>query len=872
MAADIPITSEVTSDVDPLIRSLQAGKQALDDFSTYANSLRIAPQITIDTATPTGAFRAMLATMLADAQTAGSALNTALVGQLSNIPVTLNLSAAQAQLQSLVTSVQNINLTFSAPSAQQIGLDIGNAAAAAFSAGVAGITFPSGGGSGGGGGGGSGGGGGFGGGRGRFGGYLLRRAISAARGLNRAEEAEATAGNSYESARAAEEEFQAQLRIIESIPVVGIPAAGIAEGVDLFTGTTQTAHTLLALGKAGDKYAGEYEARREELQGQQIKTSIGGMYGADKTSAQIQEERRLADEASDRKRAQQGQNDQDLSAKEQGAIELQHNSAYNKLNRLGLWAGHYKVLGGLAGVLLPHDQAAADADEESTRVELERQRRGADYRNTENDATTAAEKLTHGKDAAQKEIDATRQEYLKDNTSYYSARGIEWDTAGSYLRISGQNRAASDEGLKGKLQDEVDELQHQIDLTKDPAEQARLGGKLGALRDAMPAKIAEQKQREDIQDNATARSSRERISDLGDDVSGANLRASGDTRGASMLEYQNQLEEKTRKLKDAFDDEAGSVETNIHKKEKLNELNAQTAANTELLAARTNELALADKREAEAQDDQLDVMELRLQGRMREAAITQSDSSFNRRIEKDKAEGKDTSRLEMQKQTARDQIEKNQGEAVSDLNDQAYIKNLRNSGDTQGAGLAEIDVKYNKELRDAKGDPAKIAALQLNKTEEIFSFMVHTFGKGDRDHHRAELLQSGFNVAGMLGPGRGYPADPTHRGYAQSHGVGSMIPPDLAGHGGTLGRIAQHQHDMVEERKRAFYAARGYPEGHPELAHKIGPVSSAAGLNAAMKGHQDMAIADKWKTTGDKWDDIANKIQAAPTLIVGDFA
>jgi len=150
--ADILVSSEVTGDSSQFLADLAKDQAALDAFASYANALKIAPQVTIDSTTATNSFKQTLATMIQDAQQQGSAISMALTSQLSNVAVSLNVAGAQAQLQSLVASFQNINLTFSAPSAMQIGTDIGNAAAAAMQAAMGAAMGGMGGGGGGGGG------------------------------------------------------------------------------------------------------------------------------------------------------------------------------------------------------------------------------------------------------------------------------------------------------------------------------------------------------------------------------------------------------------------------------------------------------------------------------------------------------------------------------------------------------------------------------------------------------------------------------------------------------------------------------------------------------------------------------------------------
>lgn len=968
--SDIQVTSEVVSDVDPLLQALKVGKQALDDFSTYANSLRIAPTVTIDATTATGAFRAMLAQMLADAQTSGSAISMALSSQLSNVAVSLNLTTAQAQLQTLVTSTfQNINLTFNAPTAIQIGTDIGNAAAATLQAAITSMTFPSGGGGGFGSGGGSNGvqqgsfgpggvfqpasgpgnpmqewerdlamemqsgkkPGGMGGGLGR--GFGARFVLHQGLEWYRAEQKDNAQLANRDGSPTSELEGEIAHRKRHDSAVFGVGELGrnISEGLGLsgiLTGGDSSTTDDLEAELRNKKREAEFEKERKENKNFALGVSnrlAESKGGTSYDRAQIKEEQtRKAHQASIveqhdkeaaeiKKRHDQTYVDADTASRDYGTLASGLNLGYYERKQEALAVKMRKEAdekaesestnlekrtAGQAG-----DTAAADAAEKArkdlderannthsmkmaqaamlrangdergaSKLELEAKIGLSTYRGSQ-ESEAAGNAAWVNAQAEQKSY--ANQQSLKDLQRSQAVTGVEREGTDAARRLSGDVRGAADDDFSYKLNSRLAMLKERGKTDETSRDEA------AALEKSMPSIVAEHMRSVGLQRGLESTQSQDRISDIGDSVKVAQMRAMGDTKGAGNKQYEDSLDDQIRKLHELAD----ATEDGIKKKEMLAEADAHAAAKSELLTARLAAQTEAERRDVEAINAEAAAMDLRSQGRNKEAGDVTRNAGINAQIEALEKTGNPADKAKAQalrnkKDAANNLADVTNAQEVGDLNEEARVRHMRNSGDTLGAGKQEIEDKYAKQIREAAGDAPKIAALQLNKQEEIYSFMVANLGKGQADHGYwkalGETMNAGGKHGGAGGGAGGTPVEPGHGVWIGDRPGGITRPPrgsgaphyahdydpKAAADGST--HADWHRHMMEEN------------QGTPQSNHATNAGASA--LNAARGGEKLHAATDKFATSADKltpsMDKFTDSLTAAGTtpVILGNLA
>ena len=853
--ADVTISSETTGDSSDFLTDLAKDKQALADFANYANALKISPQFEIDTTSFLGKARTAFSQLQSDAVAEAQRLNQTF-SSLNSINLRIDTTQASQQIQSLLSQVQNVTMTLNVPNVSQIGTDIGNAAGVAFINAVQGMTLPGGGGGGGSGsGGGSGGGGGHGGrGFGRYlaPAFLIHHGIQSAMQLHEANIQEMIATNPHELAQAAER----QLRIKESfVPILG-PAVGML--TDEAMGNPEAQAKLLdKQSDLSNKYAESSAQQTERATSAMNRASLEGLGGTAKGRASAQEDYREAQAKARVERQKQGEERAQLYQADKAGAELANpEKAWYAEGAGRLLLGAVTL--GNSEAVLPFLPGSKDRDEVTYRRDLAVADAQAAQRNKVADAEQkkieAANQIKL--DEAQKKLDI--EDTYADSTSATNVRSIRGGIETTNLRMSGQTRKAKDletQTKHAKEEEEIENARDKANSSRDYKERDRQGALLGVTRDKNKAEDAEQKQEEDRQEALSAAKSQDRISNLGVSVQAANLRAGGNNEAAGNLEYQNSLDEKVKSLRDS----AKAEKDTVTKNQMLAEATAQEAANTQLVAARKAEQAKALGEQISDIESSANVTNLRAQGRGFEADKSARDNKYKDLIrkanEEDPTGGKAAALRK--KQAAEENLEEfTHGSQVENLQDSAAVKHLRNAGDERGAGLLDIENKYKHEIESAAGDKDKLAALQLNKTEDTLAFM-RTTGGGTKDEEHWKSVGSifaGMGIPPMRGgpiPPGGHPVHPADRGANPNDAERDQG-------GGESGGL--HIDPWSGKGSYSNSSASSISASN----------SGAAGVSTAMANQNKMDDAvDKFATTVDLWK---NTFQNSPAVILGDLA
>jgi hypothetical protein len=670
--ADIQVTSETTNDASQFLQSLAQEQQALDAFANYANNLKIAPQFTIDAAAITTSFRAVLQQMVTDAQTQGSAMSLALTQQLSNIPVTLNLTAAQTQIQNLLAGVQNITLMFNAPSAIQIGTDIGNAAASALQAAIAGIRWPAppspgphpspGGG---------GGGGGMG--RAAFGTYMMRRVANAMRGLGEAEAQEAMATTPQEHFSAAEHSYMATNRLIESIPVYGPIAAAVSEVA--FAPIQIQSKLIAAEAKAQTQFEeSRQQALEQNMQGQ-ARLDIGETGGMQKALLQAKEARRHKD------------------------VEIQADAAKArdeaaKLNQLdesqntGVFGSESWLFGG---------NGAAGRRELATQ-----RQRIIDKETADRKQQADAEQKQAEEKAARENVAANEQNGLQVNALQSSTTGIQ-------LALSGQTRASKDFNIQSQLDAKLAGIQAKINKATaegDNEEVGRLQNLYTAQQAENVAKLAQNKQEGDIQERSQTVESTDRISDTYNKLKITTLKTAGQTTEAGNVEFVQQQDNIVRKLQEQL-----AVTTDLVKQDQIRkELAAAIYAHDVEIADHQKTQLRTEAQEIEGITNKTEQYQLKAEGRNYEAgrlAITQRYDDEIREAQRNGPQGaRKATALQAEEGAELAAYERPFELKKKDIEEQTKELQEKNANNFKAAYAHHINYAALKAIDEAAGNPA----------------------------------------------------------------------------------------------------------------------------------------------------------------------
>jgi hypothetical protein len=534
--------------------------------------------------------------------------------------------------------------------------------------------------------------------------------------------------------------------------------------------------------------------------------------------------------------------------------------------------------------------------------------------NNESPAAGAA----YAREAAADDIVSESEEsFRRGSADFSSGQRITNTRAGAFeanLRMSGKTRQAGDEAFSRQLQEEIDAKDR---AARDPNKEvaALAAAEAQALRDAMPSKIAEHNQDEDRRQQYDKARTQDRIEDMGVNVRAANLKAGGFNVEAGNIEYENSLKDKVKALRESADAEKDGVKKSLM----LSEAEAEEAANTKLVSARKAEQARMIDLEVKAQEDAAKSGNLRGEGRFYEAGLNDRKSAYDRQAEADSkiADPVERAKKLQADKDAYDSKEKeakfNHDNEVGQLNDEARAKHYANAGDNYNAGLSRINSKYDRDEKNAAGDTTKIAALQLNRLEDIHAFMIATWGKGanamDRAHDLQQRILDGAdfkpppnaaNRPPAKAPGGPHPPNwipPTRRGNnvdpdAIDGGTGSGFNGPSHLHSGNSEYDPSKDEWYQDSKSNSWHhnlrgggspdnsadrEAPGYMDKLQNMRRSAGldtlsmTNTGAAGLQSAMQQKKDSAV-DKFSDSANKWSDIADKISNAPTLIVGDLA
>lgn len=713
MGADIVVSSEITPDSSQFIADLQKDQQALDAFAAYANALKIAPNFVIDSVAATSSFKAALQQMIAEAQAAGSAINLAIASQLGAVPVSLNMTAAQAQLQTMVANFQNITLAFNAPSATAIGTDIGNAAAAAMQQAMGGM----------GGGGMPGGGGGGGRGGRRSGGQsaedddegggsallnrllgqqMLRRVAHSVRAYIKADVEEETATDSKGRLQGAEGKAQSIDQALMSIPFIG-PLASI--GINTLTAGYQGQTKVIEKeGTAGIEFGDALEEVSAKVVAAERHQRIAQTGGYQKKLLDAEETARQKNLAITSERDKHGK-----ILATQDALD----KAEDPLN------------------IVEHiDEFAATATDVRWVKDMYEHKR-VQKRESDTAKQAARHKPFEEQEARERKVveearqqaiyEARRGEELEDRSSEIELGQAKDKTEATRLEMGGQSRAAKDLLQQSRLTANLDNIRTEIkkaELEKKPEEVARLEKKYDVAVADMPVQIAFQKQKEDAAEKHAALDSEDKIQKMAEQTQSSHLKATGQTTLAGNLEYEQGLDRNIKKLR-----EATEAEDDLTKKQQLRaQLAAEESQKPQLIQDHQIEQMRGTVQELQKINEQTQQTELKTQHRTFEAGALAIQNKYADQIAEADRNGpagqmKATALRAQRDAEMSGYMQKHEDEVV-DITEKTKELTLQNTGKKSLAEQAKTQYQQAKELQSAAGDPEKERAILARQHQE----------------------------------------------------------------------------------------------------------------------------------------------------------
>lgn len=907
--SDIQVTSELTLDYSQFSAGLAQGKQDLSQFAQDAGNTKISPQVSID-----------FSQVQTQWQAAVAQLNAAPMA----ISVSLDMTNAQQQLQIWLGQIQNVPLTLNVPNASQIGADIGNAAGAAIAAAVAGMAF----------GGGVGEGGsifgtwnpgsqsfqslafdpqsgqfispdtgmgiegvgwpGAGGGSGpgnpaaqtsRFarmfaGQYLMRRAVGAMKRVTDAGADEMSAINPYEHFSAAQKQYQADVSLVEAVPIYGPMGAAAAEVYDMVTGVSAQSRILEKSARMGDERAAEYTSLHRGADAASAAAGISGLSGLNRSLAQSEETERLQKQTIGDRAKEAAQHRADRRQVEIATLESQKHSwiEFGWGNNDRLESEDKAVDAKIANL----QNLTNDDPETQKQIDIERAAAAAERRNRDRIANLSEDE--------------------KDRMGAIRVSGIGAQAQAAQFRISGQTRQAGDLEFSSRLDQPIRELASQREgaiARNEPREVERINQEIKAKQTERDAALAERKQTEDLSEGYQAASSAGRVKDIQFQAANEQTRATGNTRGAGDAAFAYGLEKAIRDLTEQI-----KATVDGPKKGQLQaQLSALEQAKGERIGARTAEEHRADEQEisdiqAKAEEDRL-----KTEGRNYEASLAAADHYYKEKIRLAEEGGKPevASALRNEQNASRGLAEHQHGARIADINEQAHESELRQSGQSLAAKRAQAQYDLDKQIMQNAGDPKMQDAI-YRRAQDQWKEQSILHPANQRDAYNQLLAHANDDNSPLNrlrrwqgdGSGPDGAGDPYGgSGVSGPGGPGTGGGPLGSGAVGGAGSIAYPRSIPKGDIRDVKILNGGYGDdfwnnpdydtpGNPFNAGgaNSGPLPDMSGLpSGASKAPNDTHVfsqpaeklttaSDKFSAVVDKLDDVADKFQ---NFVVADF-